>query len=207
MTASEIDPESGRRRRHGAELEAAILDAGWDELAEVGYARLTVGSVATRAHTSEPVLYRRWANKHELVLEILHRYQATHPITVPDTGNLRDDLVQHLTATSEARAGFFAIAAAATFSGLSAATGLSPTRMHEDAMGDEALPQDRRVYQQAARRGEIDPAKVPPAILALPYDLLRLRLLMDLNPLPPQRITSIVDELVLPLMRPYLVSP
>jgi AcrR family transcriptional regulator len=196
--------ESGGRRRRGAELEAAILDAGWLELTEAGYERLTVGSVASRALTSEPVLYRRWENKHDLVLAILARYRATHPIELPDTGSLRDDLVQHLKASSDARAPFFAIAAAATFNGLSRATGLSPTQLYGDALGEEAKPEKRRVYQQAARRGELQLERIPVAILGMPYDLIRLDMLMEPAPVSAERIRSVVDDLFMPLARPYL---
>lgn len=201
VVSPENDPAPAYGRRHGAVLEAAILDAGWDELVENGYARLTMGSVAARARTSEPVLYRRWAHKDELMLAVLARYRATHPVTVPDTGELRSDLIEYLTMLSESRAGFFAIAAAAAFSGLLAATGLSPTQIREQALGDHLLPQVHTLYAQASARGEIDPGAIPPAVLALPFDLVRHDLLMDLEPLTADRVRSIVDELFLPLIR------
>jgi hypothetical protein len=37
-------------------------------------------------------------------------------------------------------------------------------------------------------------------VLALPFDLVRHDLLVDLEPLEPQRIQSIVDDLFLPLV-------
>ena len=206
MATSEIDPAPPVNRRYGAALEAAILDAGWNELVEVGYAHLTMGSIARRAHTSEPVLYRRWANKDELVLAVFDRYRATHPVAVPDTGDLRDDLIQYLTALSNSLAGFFAIAAAASFSGLLAATGLSPSAIRAQAMGDQVRPQTRTIYRQAAARGEIDPDVLPPAVLALPFDLVRHDLLMDLKPLNAERIHSIIDEMFLPLLRSHHTS-
>jgi AcrR family transcriptional regulator len=193
--------EPARRRRHGEQLEAEILAAGWDELVEVGYARLTMGSVATRARTSEPVLYRRWANKNQLVLAALEHHRDAHPVAVPDTGALRSDLLAHLTAVSEALAGFFAIAASAAFSGLLADTGMSPAQIREQVMGDQLLPRRRTVYQRAHARGEIDLDRIPPSVLAMPFDLVRHDMLMDLEPLEPQRIRSIVDDLFLPLVR------
>ena len=45
-------------RRRGTALEAALLEAAWDELSEVGYAALTMEGVAARARTSRAVLYR-----------------------------------------------------------------------------------------------------------------------------------------------------
>lgn len=206
MAAPHSEPEPTARRRSGAALEAAILDAGWHELLELGYARLTMGSVASRARTSEPVLYRRWANKDELVLAVLERYRATHPVPVPDSSGLRDDLIQYLTALSDAFARFFPIAAAAAFSGLLAATGLSPAEVRAQAMGDQLRPQARTIYRQAAARGEIDLGGIPSAVLALPFDLVRHDLLMDLKPLEPERVRAIVDEIFLPLVRPARLS-
>ncbi|MDI5965457.1 TetR/AcrR family transcriptional regulator [Streptantibioticus silvisoli] len=191
--------EPARRRRHGEQLESAILAAGWEELIDAGYARLTMASIAARARTSEPVLYRRWANKDQLVLAALDRHRDAHPVAVPDTGTLRGDLLAGLTAVSEALAGFFAIAAGAAFSGLLADTGMSPAQIREQVMGDQLLPQRRPVYQRAHARGEIDLERVPPTVLAMPFDLVRHDLLMDLKPLAPERIRSIVDDLFLPL--------
>jgi len=43
------------RRRRGAALDTAVLDAAWDELRAVGYPRLTLDGVAARAGTSPRV--------------------------------------------------------------------------------------------------------------------------------------------------------
>ena len=192
--------ETVRRRRHGQELESALLAAGWDELVEAGYAHLTMESIAVRARTSEAVLYRRWANKDRLVLAAIEHHRAANPVPVPDTGTLRGDLLAQLTAVSEALAGFFAIAAAAAFSGLLADTGLTPAQAREKVMDAPSLPPVRIIYQRAHDRGEIDLERIPPAVLAMPFDLVRHDMLMDLAPVGPDRIRSIVDELFLPLV-------
>lgn len=57
------------------------------------------------------------------------------------------------------------------------------------------------MYRRAHDRGEIDLERVPAALLAMPYDLVRHDLLMTLQPPEPARIRSIVDDLVLPLVR------
>lgn len=193
--------EPVRRRRHGEELKSAILAAGWDELVETGYARLTMGTVAARAHTSEPVLYRRWANKDQLVLAALDHHRTGHPVAIPDTGALRDDLITQLTTASEARAGFFAIAAAAAFSGLLADTGMSPAHIRERILGERLPPHERTIYQRAHARGEIDLERTPSAVLDMPFDLARHDMLMSLQPLGAERVESIVDGLFLPLVR------
>ncbi|UQU63112.1 TetR/AcrR family transcriptional regulator [Couchioplanes caeruleus] len=193
--------EPTRRRRHGQELEASLLAAAWQELVETGYARLTMGSVAARARTSEAVLYRRWPNKDRLVLAAFDHQRAANPVAEPDTGSLRGDLLAYLTEVSRTRAAFFAIAAAAAFSGLLADTGLAPARVREKAMGDQRLPHERAIYRRAHERGEIDLDRIPPAVLDMPFDLVRHDLLMDLGPPAADRIRSIVDDLTLPLIR------
>jgi AcrR family transcriptional regulator len=192
---------SARQRRRGPELEAALLDAAWDELVEAGYARLTMESVAARASTGIAVLYRRWANKDQLVLAALEHYRSSHPVELPDTGTLRGDLLAALTGMGQARAGFFAIAAAAGFSGLLASTGLTLAEARDRILGDQRLARSQAIYQRAHDRGEIDLEQIPAAVLAMPFDLVRHDLLMDLKPVPPARIESIIDELFLPLVR------
>ncbi|RSD17089.1 TetR/AcrR family transcriptional regulator [Amycolatopsis eburnea] len=192
--------EPVRRRRHGKQLEAELLAAGWDELVETGYARLTMESIAVRAHTSEAVLYRRWAHKDEVVLAAIEHYGATHPVAAPDTGTLRGDLIAGLTALGETRATFFAIAAATAFSGLLASTGLTPAQVRTKMMGEAANPRERPLYRRAHDRGEIDLERLPTALLEMPFDLVRHDLLMELKAPSPTRIRAIVDELFLPLL-------
>lgn len=199
-------PKPVRRRRHGQELESALLTAALDELVKVGYARMTMESVAKRAGTSEPVLYRRWPNKDQLVLAAMEHYRDANPIALPDTGALRSDLLAELTMVSEARAGIYAITAAAAFSGLLADTGLTISQVREQVMGGQLLPHQRAIYQRAHDRGEIDLGRIPAAVLNLPFDLLRHDLLMELRPPEPARIQSIVDELFLPLIQKHQAS-
>ncbi len=102
---------------------------------------------------------------------------------------------------SEALAGFFAIAAAAAFSGLLADIGLTPSEARDKVMDAQQLPRVRIIYQRAHDRGEIDLERIPSAVLAMPFDLVRHDMLLDLKPLKPARIRSIVDELFLPLVQ------
>ncbi|HVV50708.1 MAG TPA: TetR/AcrR family transcriptional regulator [Polyangia bacterium] len=189
------------RRRRGPQLEAALLEAAWDELVEVGFGGLTMESVAARAHTGIAVLYRRWANKGELVLAAIEHYRDTHPVETPDTGTLRGDLLALLGAIGAGRATFTSIVAGAGFSGLLAETGLTPAQARDRFLGDQPMRIAEAVFRRAEERGEIDLRKVPPAVLAMPFDLLRHDMLMNLEPPGPARVRSIVDELFLPLVR------
>jgi len=193
-------PEHTRHRRRGPELESALLEAAWNELVEVGFAGLTMESVAARAQTGVAVLYRRWANKDQLVLAAIEHYGQSRPVEIPDTGTLRGDLLALLTSMSSARATFMAVAAAAGFSGLLASTGLTPAQARDKILGDQRVRGDQIIYRRAHDRGEIDLERIPPAVLVMPFDLVRHDLLMNLGPVKPERITSIVDEIFLPLV-------
>ena len=196
-----LTSEHIRHRRRGRQLEAELLDAAWDELVEAGFANLTMESVASRAHTGIAVLYRRWANKDQLVLAAIQHYRDVHPVVIPDTGTLRGDLLALLTAFSNARATFIAVAAATAFFGLLDDTGMTPAQARDMILGEHTPRSDQVIYRRAHDRGEIDLERIPPAVLAMPFDLVRHDLLMNLKPLRPARIQSIVDELFLPLAR------
>jgi AcrR family transcriptional regulator len=187
-----------RQRRRGDELEAALLEAAWQELVEAGFARLTMESVAARAKTSVPVLYRRWRSKDDLVLAAIGHYGATHPVDIPDTGTLRGDMITLLTNFSSARVSFAAIIGA-VFSGLLDSSGLTPAEVREKLIGDR--PQwPGQVFTRAHERGEIDLNRIPPAVLTMPLDLMRHDMLMTQKPIPPERILAIVDDLFMPLV-------
>lgn len=188
-----------RSRRRGEQLEVAILEATWDELVTAGFARLTMESIARRARTSEPVLYRRWPNKDALVFAAIRRRREASPITAADTGSLRGDLIAELTAAAHARADFYAITMAAAYAGLAVAGAAGPGEVRDRIMSDEKLTgRDRPIYQRAEARGEIDLEKVPAAVLEMPFELVRLDLIMGSAPPSAERIRSIVDDCFLP---------
>jgi AcrR family transcriptional regulator len=187
-----------RQRRRGEELEAALLEAAWQELVEAGFARLTMESVAARAKTGVAVLYRRWPNKDDLVLAAIRHYGATHPVDIPDTGSLRGDMIALLNSATSARVSFVAIASA-TFSGLLASSGLTPAEVREKIMGDRPL-WSSQIFARAHERGEIDLDRIPPIILTMPFDLMRHDMLMTYKPITPERVLAIVDDLFMPLV-------
>ncbi|MET8093671.1 TetR/AcrR family transcriptional regulator [Micromonospora sp. NPDC005220] len=73
------------------EITTAIRRALMQELAAVGYGRLSIEAVARRAGVSKTAIYRRWSSKLDLVLEIVAA--AAHgKLPALDTGTLRGDL-------------------------------------------------------------------------------------------------------------------
>jgi AcrR family transcriptional regulator len=194
-----------RQRRRGEELEAAILEAAWDELVDVGFAKLTMESVAARAKTGVAVLYRRWPRKDDLVLDTIQHYGTTHPVDLPDTGSLRGDMIAMLSGFSSARVSFVAIVSA-VFSGLLASSGLTPAEVREKIIADRPLTSDE-IYRRAHERGEIDLGRIPPIVLSVPFDLMRHDMLMTYKPIPEERVLEIVDDVFLPLIAAASGSP
>ncbi|RIQ20925.1 TetR/AcrR family transcriptional regulator [Jiangella rhizosphaerae] len=183
-------------RRRGEVLEAAIAEAVWAELAESGYAGLTVGAVAERARTSKAVLYRRWPGRAGLVMAALAHHAPTTE-DVPDTGSLRGDLLVLLRA----------IAAGVSGRSIDALWGLLTESARDPelaALVRERLAELQRsgpvvaIFDRAVARGEVDAARVTPRLLRLAPDLLRSELLVY-GAISDAAVVEIVDEVVLPL--------
>ena len=79
-----------------AEVTDAITDAFFEELAEVGYGRLSIDAIARRAGVGKAAIYRRWKSKLDITVALTSEV-AVAAIDVPDTGNLRDDIREYLT--------------------------------------------------------------------------------------------------------------
>src|SRR6202451_3503036 len=95
MSPAPTTDKVGETEHHGgrpldATRDVALRDAALALLAEIGYDRLTIDSVAARAHASKATIYRRWPGKAELVVDALTSLKGA-PL-VPDTGTLRGDL-------------------------------------------------------------------------------------------------------------------
>lgn len=188
----------GPRRRRGAALEEALLDAAWTELTERGYDDMTIDAVAVRAGTSRAVLYRRWPNKQELVRAALARQARLEVVRVPDTGSLRGDIIALLQEANRVRVGLVALLLT-RLGGFYEQTGSSLADLKEFVHGDREAAVEQ-VIQRAADRGELDPRRVTKRIARLPVDLFRYELLMTLRPLPDEAIEEIVDTIFLPLL-------
>jgi len=192
--------EAPARRRRGVELENALLDAAWAELLDGGYASFTIDAVAQRAGTSRPVVYRRWATKQELLLAaIRHQGQLARP-PLPDTGSLRDDVIAMLTLANETRLAVAALLSVRLGSYFEE-TGTGLADLREIMLGDRVSSMET-VVARAVERGEIDPARLTPRIVTLPFDLFRHHALMTFKPMPLADIEEIVDTIFLPLVAP-----
>jgi len=85
-------PRTGGR---SARVVAQVLSATLEVFAEQGYAGLSVEAVALRAGVNKTTVYRRWPAKADLLGAALFALRDEDP-KPPDTGSLREDLVQIL---------------------------------------------------------------------------------------------------------------
>ncbi|MFI5844481.1 TetR/AcrR family transcriptional regulator [Catenuloplanes sp. NPDC051500] len=186
------------RRRRGAELDNALLDAAWAELTDRGYELLSPESVAERAGTSKSVVYRRWPAKGDLVRAALLHAAGRDPVTVPDTGELRGDVIALLRQVNERRVAL-ASALIAQLGDLYRATGTSIDDLRAAVAAGHRSAMEQ-IVDRAAGRGEVDPSRLTRRIVRLPEDLFRHELLMTSRALPDADIIEIVDTIFLPLV-------
>jgi AcrR family transcriptional regulator len=177
-------------------LEQAILAATLEELAEVGYADLTMDRVAVRARTSKAALYRRWSNRAELVVDACRSQIITD--AVPDTGELRADMIAYLRIMSDRMDSPFG----AVVRGLLAEVLRRPELAEEIreqifGSGPTAIT---TILERAVARGEVPERLLRSRRVTVAADLLRNEFLLYGGPVPDETIVEIVDDIYLPLM-------
>ncbi|MGW2666927.1 TetR/AcrR family transcriptional regulator [Streptomyces sp. NPDC001272] len=89
-------PAPARRAPAGAavlreDVTEAIRGAVLEELAEAGFARMSIEGIARRAGVGKTAVYRRWKSKLHLVLDIIGAF-AADGLPVPATGSLYGDV-------------------------------------------------------------------------------------------------------------------
>ena len=108
MTTNADEPQTRQRRRTPAgaavlreDVTEAIRAAVFEELAAVGYARMSIEGIARRAGVGKTAVYRRWRSKLHLVLDVVSAI-AVMGLPTPDTGSLEGDLRMLYEVTSRA---------------------------------------------------------------------------------------------------------
>jgi AcrR family transcriptional regulator len=184
-----------RPRRRGAALEQAILDAAWEELAQVGYRDFTIEGVAARARTGKQAIYRRWPGRARLVIAAMREHAPAYSGQIPDTGELRGDVLALLRRAVERSVQL----GPETFHGLLADLVEDPERVTliNRSAGEAAM---RTILERANARGEVDLDQITHRIAALPVDLLRHEIFVASALVPDSVILEIVDEIFVPLV-------
>ncbi|AIY18387.1 TetR family transcriptional regulator [Pimelobacter simplex] len=187
--------EATTRPRVEGNREQEILDATLAVLVDVGYDRLTMDAVATKAKASKATLYRRWEGKAALVIDALMSQKT--PLEVPtDTGSLRGDLLA-----------VFCAAGGLTDQVQTAILGSVVTAISRDAEFAAAfrarfiapkVDVARQIYERAHDRGELrDDLDLEILSAALPGIVLHRMFLLG-EPSTPELIARVVDQVILP---------
>jgi AcrR family transcriptional regulator len=188
-------PRSGPTRRRGADLEQAILRAALDELAETGYAGLTMDRVARRAGTNKNAIYRRWPNRAALGLAA-YRELVVADQELPDTGELRGDVLELLRRANR----HLSSPAGDILRSLLGSARDDPQLREQTA--DAGSGTWLTVLGRAVARGEAPPEALHPRVATVAVVLLRNEYITRGTPTVPDGVLAeIVDEVYLPLVR------
>lgn len=185
--------DTGPTRRRGAALEAAIMDAAWQELEIGGYGSFTFQAVASRAGTSRAVLYRRWETRAALASSAIARHIELNPVSVPDLGNLREELCLLLRK--------FADRAPPRLLGLvfEMANDMSAGGFSFLDARFQGFPL-KGIIDRAVQRGYVDQAKLTPRVWRLPLSLVTHEAVITGKQISDEAISEIIDEVFLPLI-------
>jgi AcrR family transcriptional regulator len=195
--AAGADDHRKKRRRRGEVLHRAIFDATLRELAETGYAQLAMERVAERARTSKASLYRRWPGRAALVIDAIH-HALPAPDDLPDTGDLRTDILTFLREMAAVLAGPLGAAARGLL-----AEALGDPQLAQavrERITEPGLERMSEILERATRRGEISARSLTPLVVSVGPTLLRHHFLVHGAPVPDTVLTGIVDDVVLPLI-------
>jgi AcrR family transcriptional regulator len=190
------EPMAKAKTRPGgrtARVRAAVIAATLAELAEAGYAALSLDSVARRSGVHRATLYRRWGTREDLVLEAMLE-RAEERISVPDTGSLREDLLQ-LAHTAAANAATPEVAAMAR-----AVAAESPRDGRLAAANRrfwaERLAIDAVIVERAIERGEVAAGTPPGQVIESVLGPIHLRLLLTGEPVDRRFLDGVVSVVV-----------
>lgn len=186
---------SRRGRPRDVALDRALLAAAQDLVIEVGYDAVTLEAVAARCGVSRPALYRRWPDKTALVRDAV---QALHwEGTAPDTGDLRQDLLELASAWSHEDARRDALMAG-LLPAMSRGRDLRQTV--EESIGRPRAAAFEAIVRAARMRREI-PANVDIDLLGsiLPAMVLH-HLAIEGRAVEEGYVSRLIDEILLPAL-------
>ena len=192
--------DAGETEHHGgrpldATRDVALRDAALSLLAEIGYDRLTIDSVAARAHASKTTIYRRWSGKAELIVDALNSLKGSRP--VPDTGSLRGDLevIAQGSASTDNRFDAQLIIGLIT----AVARDAELRRVVRERLMDPGRSDVKQVFEQAVARGEIAGDRNLDILVSL-FPALMIHHLLVTGEIPEAHFAEqVMNDVILPL--------
>jgi AcrR family transcriptional regulator len=201
-TAADSPPARSRppsaTRRRGDALERAIFDAVLRQLQAVGYTGLTMEGVAACARTGKAALYRRWPGKEDLVVDAID-HALPSLADLPDHGDVRDDLLDLLRRVTAMVNSPTGCALQCLLAEVDRDHQFSAV-LHERVFG----PRKRSflaVLERAVDRGQARPEAASPLVAEVGLAMVVQRFLVDGPPVPDDYVVSVLDEVVVPLLR------
>lgn len=188
---------AGQTRRRGDALVGAIYAAVLEELGGSGYAGLSIERVADRAHTGKASIYRRWPSRLELVLDTLD-HTLPQLDELPDTGSTREDVLIVMRRIASVMCGPSGDAVRACFSPGADEELAEAVRQRLLAPRKAAMLE---LLRRGVARGEVRPEAIKERIAEVGPSLMNGEL-MHHGHLPDTAVVEIVDEVLLPLLRP-----
>jgi AcrR family transcriptional regulator len=85
-------PQTNAPKPRGETVVQTVLQVALQQLADVGFEKLSIPDVAERAGVNKTSIYRRWPTKAALVRDALDA-AMDHSEGVPESGDLRTDLI------------------------------------------------------------------------------------------------------------------
>lgn len=195
MGPDDASRAAGRPRDPG--VEASILAAVQDLLIENGYAGTTIAAVAQLARCGRSAIYRRWETKAELVVAAVRALQVA--ADAPDTGTLRGDLLAaalHFADADDRTAGVLA----SILSEIGRDDELREVAYR--VIGGPPVAVLTSVIERWRDRGEVR-ADAPASVIAgivptAAFGSVSLRR----RALEPEAVAELVDQVILPALRP-----
>jgi AcrR family transcriptional regulator len=182
-------------------LERAILDAALEQLSTVGWRGLTMEGVAAGARTGKAAVYRRWPSKEDLVADAL---QAGLPRLeeAPDLGSVRQDL---LALCRQARDAMYSRSGFALRAVIHECDPMQAERFHSvifEGMVEPTVKLLRGVITRGIRRGEVRSDADGEYVLDVVPAMMMYRAKMCGSEWSDVDLEEMIDQLMLPLLRP-----
>lgn len=203
MSLPTADPARQVERSHpgrplDARRDADLRQAALELVAEIGYDKMTIDAVATRARAGKATVYRRWPSKAELVIDAFVN-EALGAAELPDTGSLRGDL---LALSSRLWNGPGPANRARVMAGLVSGLLTHPElRQAMDSISGPPYTLVLEIFGRAVGRGEI-PAPLDVALIgSIIPSLCMFHLVTTGEPPTVAFLEAVIDDVVLPASR------